>query len=212
MSFFGFGGKKESLEDELFNLKFASKQLQKESKKSEKEVMKAKDKVGKALAEGKIDFAKIHSQNGIMHKNQAINYLRMSARIDAVAGKLGAAIKTQQVTGSMSQITKTMGKVLKSMKLEDIEKTMEQFEKAFEVTDVMAASVTGAMDSSTSMSTPASEVDDFMKEVADEKMLDFGAAMGNLGPGGKSAAKQPAASEEEDDELMKRLAALKAPN
>ena len=33
MSFFGFGGNKNNLEDELFNLKFSSKQLQKESKK-----------------------------------------------------------------------------------------------------------------------------------------------------------------------------------
>ena len=38
MSFFGFG-KKDSLQDELFNLKFASKQLAKDSKKAHKETL-----------------------------------------------------------------------------------------------------------------------------------------------------------------------------
>ena len=47
MSFFGFGGTKENLEDELFNLKFASKQLQKDSQKANKEMMKEKEKVKK---------------------------------------------------------------------------------------------------------------------------------------------------------------------
>ena len=47
MSFFGFGGNKNNLEDELFNLKFASKTLQKDSKKAEKEMMKEKEKVKK---------------------------------------------------------------------------------------------------------------------------------------------------------------------
>ena len=52
MSFFGFG-KKDSLQDELFNLKFASKQLAKDSKKADKEMHKEKDKVKKALEAGR---------------------------------------------------------------------------------------------------------------------------------------------------------------
>ena len=35
-----------------------------------------------------MDIAKIHATNAIMHKNNAINYLKLSSRIDAVAGKL----------------------------------------------------------------------------------------------------------------------------
>jgi charged multivesicular body protein 1 len=211
MSFFGFG-KKDNLEDELFNLKFASKQLQKDSKKAEKAVNTEKEKVKKAMMAGNNDIAKVHASNAIMHKNSAINYLKMSSRIDAVAGKLGSAIKMQKVTGTMANITKTMGKVLKTMKLEDIEQTMEKFEQAFEDTDVMAASVTHAMESSTSMTTPPTEIEALMQEVADENELEFGAAMGNLGPGHKLASKpKPAAAEEEEDELMARLAKLKAP-
>jgi division protein CdvB (Snf7/Vps24/ESCRT-III family) len=48
------------------------------------------------------------------------------ARIEAVAGKLGAAIKMQKVTKSMGQITGTMSKVLQTMKLDDIQATMDK--------------------------------------------------------------------------------------
>eukprot|EP00961_Rhodomonas_salina_P098937 1330912-Rhodomonas_salina.2 len=93
------------LEDELFNLKFAAKQLVRESQKTEKEMHKEKDKVKKAMESGRMEIAQIHASNAIMHKNNAVNYLRMSSRIDAVAGKLNAAIKMNKVTGSMAQVS-----------------------------------------------------------------------------------------------------------
>lgn len=43
-----------------------------------------------------------------------------------MAGKLGAAIKMQKVTKSMGQITGTMSKVLQTMKLDDIQATMDK--------------------------------------------------------------------------------------
>jgi charged multivesicular body protein 1 len=210
MSFFGFGGSKTNLDDELFNLKFASKQLQKESKKAEKEMMKEKEKVKKAMQSGRNDIAQIHASNAIMQKNQSLSFLKMSSRIDAVSGKLSGAIKMQKVTGSMAQITKTMGKVLQTMKLDKIQETMDKFEKAFEDTDVMSATVTGAMDSSTSMATPQSEIEDLMKEVADENQLEYGEAMAR--PQQASVAQPQAAAANEDDELLRRLNELKAPN
>jgi hypothetical protein len=55
---FGFGGNSaKKLEDELFNLKFFSKQLQREAKKAEKEMAKEKAKVKKVRFErGSIGF------------------------------------------------------------------------------------------------------------------------------------------------------------
>jgi len=57
-----------------------------------------------AMMEGRTEIAQIHASNAIMHKNNSVNYLRMSSRIDAVAGKLNAAIKMNKVTGSMAQV------------------------------------------------------------------------------------------------------------
>lgn len=210
MSFFGFG-KKDSLQDELFNLKFASKQLAKDSKKADKEMHKEKDKVKKALEAGREDIAQIHASNAIMHKNTSKNYLMMSSRIEAVSAKLNAAIKNQQVTGSMAQITKTMGKVLKTMSLSDIQKTMDKFEKEFENADVATAAVEGAMQSSTSMTTPKSEIDELVAQVKDENQMDTTDKLGVPLQGGVKNAAASQAETTEDDELMARLAKLKAP-
>jgi len=199
---------KPNLEDELFNLKFSAKQLARESKKAEKEMDKEKAKVKKAMQEGKTEIAQIHAANAIMHKETAINMLKMSSRVDAVAAKLGASIKMQKVTGSLAQVTKTMGKVLKTMDLGKIQREMDKFEKAFEDTDVMASTVMGTMDSSTSMATPQSEIDLLMQQVADENQLDMSGAMPQAAMAVPAAAE--AAADKEEDALAARLAQLKA--
>jgi len=45
-----------------------------------------------------MEGAKIHAENSIRQKNQALNYRRMSARIDAVAARVQTAVTTKQVT------------------------------------------------------------------------------------------------------------------
>lgn len=101
--------------DHLFNLKFASKELQRNSKKCEKEEKAEKTKLTNAikvffprfylysisfilsfglkimsisLQKGNMEVAQVHAENAIRKKNEALNYLRMSARIDAVAARV----------------------------------------------------------------------------------------------------------------------------
>jgi len=45
-----------------------------------------------------MEGAKIHAENSIRQKNQALNYRRMSARIDAVAARVQTAVTTKQVS------------------------------------------------------------------------------------------------------------------
>ena len=71
--------------EHLFNLKFAVKDLERSSKKCEKEEKLERAKAKKALQKGNVDVARIHAENAIRQKNQSINYLRMSARVDAAS-------------------------------------------------------------------------------------------------------------------------------
>jgi len=97
-----------------------------------------------------------------------------------------------------------MGKVMQTMNLVKIQETMDKFEKAFEDTDVMASTVTGSMESTTALSTPAGEVDDFMRQVAEENGLEMEGAMPATGA---AVPTQEAAGE---DDLARRLAQLRA--
>jgi len=76
------------MEKHLFNLKFASKQLLRDSKKCEKEEKAERAKLKKAMEKGNMEVARIHAENAIRQKNQALNFLRMSARVDAVASRV----------------------------------------------------------------------------------------------------------------------------
>jgi len=67
-----------------------------------------------------MDVARIHAENAIRQKNQAVNYLRMSARVDAVASRVQSALTTRKVTGSMAGVVKAMDAAMKGMNLEKI--------------------------------------------------------------------------------------------
>jgi len=90
-----------SMEKHLFNLKFAAKELERNSKKCDKEEKAEKLKLKKAIEKGNMEVAKIHAENAIRQKNQSLNYLRMSARVDATASRVQSAVTTKKVSKSM---------------------------------------------------------------------------------------------------------------
>lgn len=83
--------------EHLFNLKFAVKDLERQSKKCDKQEKQEKAKAKKAIAAGNVDVARIHAENAIRQKSQKVNYLRMSARVDAVASRVQSALTTRNV-------------------------------------------------------------------------------------------------------------------
>lgn len=83
--------------EHLFNLKFAVKELERDSKKCEKQEKLEKLKTKKAIQKGNMDVARIHAENAIRQKSQSVNYLRMSARVDAVASRVQSALTTRNV-------------------------------------------------------------------------------------------------------------------
>lgn len=83
-------------------MKFAVKELERNSKRCEKEEKQEKAKTKQAIQKGNMEVARIHAENAIRQKNQALNYLRMSARVDAVASKVQSAVTTRKVTNSMA--------------------------------------------------------------------------------------------------------------
>jgi charged multivesicular body protein 1 len=87
----------------------------------------------------------------------------------------------QQVNKAMGQTVKGMSSAMKSMNVDDITKTMESFEKQFEDMDVKSAYMEGAMEASTSLSTPPEEVELLIRKVADEHGLTVSTQMDTIG-------------------------------
>lgn len=111
----------DKLLDQIFNLKFTSKQLNKQSQKSSKDEKAERLKVKKAIEKGNLEGAKIYAQNAIRKKNESLNYLRLASRLDAVVSRLDTQAKMQTVNKSMAGIVKALDKSLQSNNLEQVD-------------------------------------------------------------------------------------------
>jgi len=196
-------GNEVSIQDHLFNLRFTSKQLIKQSQKMEKQEKQDKLKIKMAIEKGNMDGAKIYAENAIRNKNQALNYLRLSSRVDAVANRVETAAKMSQLTKTMGGIVQGMDAALKSMDTEKITATMDKFEQQFQDLDVQASYMDSAMSTSTVGMTPVDQVDSLISQVADEHGLEVANGMAPV-PTHTHQAK-----EKEQDDLAARLEKLK---
>ncbi|KAI8608675.1 charged multivesicular body protein 1b [Chytriomyces sp. MP71] len=153
-----------------------------------------------------MEGAKIYASNAIRKKNEAINFLRLSSRVDAVASRVQTAVTMRAVTTSMAGVVKGMDKAMQSMNLEQISMVMDKFEQQFEDLDVQTAYMEGAMGQTTAMTTPGDQVDDLINQIADEngleRQLDMPVTALNNPLGAATASK-------EHDELGERLARLR---
>ncbi|ORZ16582.1 Snf7 family [Absidia repens] len=196
------------LEKNLFQLKFTAKQLSKQSKRCQKDEGLEKAKLKKAIQDGNTEGARIYASNAIRKKNEALNLLRLSSRIDAVASRVQTAVTMRKVTGSMASVVKGMDKAMGSMNLEKISMVMDKFESQFEDLDVQTEYMEGAMAGTTTMTTPQNEVETLMHQVADEHGLEMKQELGRLEPSavlGETKAKES----NEDALLTERLKALR---
>jgi hypothetical protein len=77
-----------------------------------------------ALQQGNNDGARIYASNAIRKKSEALNLLRLSSRIDAVASRVETAVTMRQVTGNMTSVVRGMDKAMDSMNLERVRSTL----------------------------------------------------------------------------------------
>mmetsp|Transcript_20383 Transcript_20383/g.30145 ORF Transcript_20383/g.30145 Transcript_20383/m.30145 type:complete len:156 (-) Transcript_20383:77-544(-) len=154
-----------------------------------------------------MEGARIEAQNAIRLKAQALNYLRLSSRVDAVAGRLETAIRMKQVNKSMVGVVKGMKTALKTMDVEKINATMETFEKQFEDMDIVSGQMENSMGTSMAMSTPQDQVDNLVQMVADEHGLEVSHLIDDAGTVSNKVP-QPQALNPMDD-LNRRMAELR---
>merc|ERR1719228_1569023 len=187
---------------------FTSKQLEKMSKKAEKDQHKEEARLKKCLAEGDVERGRIYAENAIRKKNESLNFLRMSAKVDATASRVQTAVTMKGVAKNMGSVTKALEKAVNSMELEKISEVMDQFESTFEDLDVHTSVMEDAMGSATATTTPTSQVDDLIRQVAEEAGLEVSEQLASV-PAGTLGEATAASTVVKDDPLSRRLAALR---
>jgi len=85
------------------------------------------------------DLPSLLSSSLLISLHLALQYLRLSSRVDAVASRVETAAKMKGVTRSMQNIVVAMEQSMQNMNLEQITKTMDQFEVLLTGRFVMAS-------------------------------------------------------------------------
>lgn len=187
----------------LFNMKFASKQLEKSSKKAEKDAEKEKLQIKKALEKGNPEAAKIYAENAIRKRNESLNLLRLASRIDAAASRVDSAVKMQSVTKIMASTVKGMDKIMETMDPMKITAVMDQFENQVGTMDVNLGTMDAAFNNAQASTVPVSEVDNLLACIAEEHNIDTRTKIA----GAQKAALDPvlAQQDKEMSDLLDRL-------
>nr|XP_043891931.1 charged multivesicular body protein 1a isoform X2 [Solea senegalensis] len=197
------------MEETLFQLKFSAKQLERLAKKAEKESEKEQAKVKKALQQKNVDCARVYAENAIRKKNEGLNWLRMASRLDAVASKVQTAVTMKGVTKSMGQVTKALDKALSSMDLQKVSAVMDKFESQVQNLDVHTSVMEDSMSSAMTLTTPQEQVDDLIQQIAEQNGLEVMDQLSQLPAGASSLGPESSRSQEKEDQLSRRLAALR---
>jgi len=169
-----------------------------------------KARLKKALQQGNNDGARIYASNVIRKKSEALNLLRLSSRIDAVASRVETAVTMRQVTGNMTSVVKGMDKAMDSMNLERISLVMDKFETQFSDLDVQTSYMEDAMATTTATSTPQDQIDQLLRQTAEEANIELQQDLASKDlPQGVGISTPKEKVGEEDDKLAERLRALR---
>ncbi|PXF45722.1 ESCRT-related protein CHMP1A [Gracilariopsis chorda] len=196
-----------TLQDIVFKMRFTSKTIGRQALKSQKQIDVEKRKAKEAMAKNNIAGARIHAENAIRNHNEHLSYLKLQSQLEAVAAKLQAQEVRQLVSQSMTAVTANLDQALNSMDATQIGYTMEQFIKQSEDLDLQTKYMDSAIGESTSSSTPQSQVNNLLQQIADENNLDVGDRLSGFNaPIGQPTA--VSGQKVQDTDLMARLDAL----
>ena len=159
--------KYKTLEDTIFNLKFTKKSLERDIKKSEIRVKTETLKVKDDIEKGDLVAARIHAENTIRHKNQRINYMKLSSKIDALICRLELSLKNGKLTDNIMNISYSLEKIQNDFSYNNVTDILCKFEEKFEDFDVMVGSMNNSIKETTSDQIPEDEVINLMKYVAE---------------------------------------------
>ena len=164
--------KYKTLEDTIFNLKFTKKSLERDIKRSETRVKTETLKVKDDIEKGDLVTARIHAENTIRHKNQRINYMKLSSKIDALICRLELSLKNGKLTDNIMNISYSLEKIQNDFSYNNVTDILCKFDENFEDFDVMVDSMNNSIKETTSDQIPEEEVINLIKYVSDIHSLE----------------------------------------
>ena len=160
---------KPDLNQALFQLKMSSKRFLRESKKAQKEKEKNLKSAKACLLKGDEEGARLYTVNAQNSINDYKKYLRMSSRLDAIAGSLKSNYNFADIMKHLStNINPILIKEADSMDLRELCKNFETFQEAFDKMSVNANIMGENFDKVTSEGNTVENADNLFNQLKNE--------------------------------------------
>mmetsp|Transcript_15800 Transcript_15800/g.17834 ORF Transcript_15800/g.17834 Transcript_15800/m.17834 type:complete len:202 (-) Transcript_15800:501-1106(-) len=176
--------KEERLQETLFKMKMAQKQMMREAKKREAESKKSRKQVENLMKEGQFEAAKVYAESAIRQTKEQQNYTQLAGRLDAVIQRAKTALNQQMMSKAMAKVVKGMSAAIKGLDMEKIATTMSSFENLSENVDVTSEYMSGVIGSVTQTTGAEISVEELMQETADRIGVEMSEGMYNVVPTG----------------------------
>merc|ERR1719268_86587 len=168
--------------------------------------------------QGQMDAVKIMAKDLVRTRRYVKKFMLMRANIQAVSLKIQTLKSQSAMAQAMKGVTKAMMSMNKQMKLPEIQKIMQEFEKQSEIMDMKEEMMNDVMDDAMGDEDDEEETDAIVTQVLDELGLQLtdeltavpAPASGSLAPAGKAGADKAApVAVGADDDLQARLENLR---
>merc|ERR1719187_2028894 len=168
--------------------------------------------------QGQMDAVKIMAKDLVRTRRYVKKFMLMKANIQAVSLKIQTLKSQNSMAMAMKDVTKAMMNMNKQMKLPEIQKIMQEFEKQSEIMDMKEEMMSDAIDDAMGDDDDEEESDAIVTQVLDELGLQLtdqltavpAAADNSLAaPGAAGKNKADPVAVGADDDLQARLENLR---
>lgn len=168
------------MNEALMNMKLKSKQFSRESTKSEKEREKNIAKAREQLKKGNEEGAKLFLELATQKKNEALQYMRMSARLDHLAANIKSKSNNVQMVQELDRFTPLLQMQAENMPIEQMYQNLNQFGQAYDNLVVKGQILDNTMENTLAEKGSTATVDQMMKELQVEIQMEMGIAAPNV--------------------------------
>ncbi|CRG96606.1 vacuolar protein-sorting-associated protein 46, putative [Plasmodium gallinaceum] len=168
-----------STEDHIFRLKLKTKELEKLSNRSEMEEKKLISDVKKAIQSGKIDIARLYAEKCIRKKNEKVNYLNLSNKLDVLVSRLESAHRCSSLVKEVNVMIPLIQKINSETNAVKIGNDVTKLENIFDEISISSDIINDTVQTSAVISAPTEEVDELISKIAEEHAIKLD---GQLGP------------------------------
>jgi len=136
--------------------------------------------IKKMAQKGEMDAVKIMAKDLVRTRRYVKKFMMMRANIQAVALKIQTLKSQDAMAQAMKGVTKAMMSMNKQLKLPQIQKIMQEFEKQSEIMDMKEEMMSDAIDDAMADEGDEEESEQIVSKVLDELGIQMSEELGNL--------------------------------